>query len=538
MIEMAPQNNFPAAGGPLRFVYGSSVLTIPDCKIDKASVQYNERGQIVSLSIYDWRWRWVYPAISGWYNQFDHETGSTNMIHPDPDAEIDVKRVRSARDLAKICLMTMGVKVYDVSVLPTDIYPAVEWDYENAALALQSIADQCGCVVVPTLAGSVLIAKKGLGKPLPVGPLLDGGVTIDPPEIPDSIEFVGGHSLFQIMFPLRAVGLDTDGIVKPINSLSFAPEGGWETVDPCEFYSLDGGKTSDDVAGARNSERELAQRTIWKWYQVHIPQGGLTIPGFGKITDITEVMPLNDFRLEYKIQDGQERRQEATVFGIFAKRDGTAANEERKEYPHPFQIERNRGIVIFDRPVFKYAQAAQVKFQRPYEASLALWTSCSIRVQPHWAVVRSTQSMKLSGAKWNTGPKYLIRDDVVYEHTVKYNKNGVAIGYESNKDEIKKQIDYYLKAELDTYLNKDAINQTYAGILPIGLDGAIWQVTWSVGPDGSRTQASRNSEHSDAIPPFDVRKRWDQIRRVAGFQDRGVKRGSPATSFTLKNFAG
>ncbi len=526
IIEMAPQGNFPAAGGPLKLWYGSTTITIPDCKIDKASVRYDDRGQIVSLALFDWRWRWSYPAVSGWYNTFDHETGTKNMIFPDPDADIDKERVRNARDLAKICLDWMKQKVYDVSALPIDIFPPVDWEYQNAAIALQAIAEQCGCVVVPTLAGTVAVARKGVGKPLPAGPLLDGGISIDPPEIPDAIEFVGGPTLFQIMFQLAPVGLDTDGKVKPINQLSYAPTGGWTTVDPCEFYSLAGGKVESDTSGARNSPRDLAQRTIWKWYSVFSTEVGINVPGYGKITDINQVIPLNDYRLETVTQDGEERRKEATVFGTYAKRDGTTENEERREYKYPFQINGNRGLVIFDRPVFKYGGTA--KYRAVQEANLQLWTSCNLRVPPTWGFLRKNHRVNLPGAKWNTGPKYLVKDDVVFEHTVRYNKDGAPIGFQNNSVEIQKQIDYYIKAELDSYQIKDPESRTYAGLLPISLDGAISQVTWNITDRGTTTQASRNSEHSDTTPPFEVRKRWDDIRRVTDRTNRGVKQGSPS----------
>jgi hypothetical protein len=520
VIEMAPQNNFPAEGGELVFWYGGTVIRIPDCRIDKASVRVDERGQIVSLSIFDWRWRWAFPTISGYYNYTDYETGPVNQINP--SGAIDIARVRSARELADLCLKAMGEKNYDISALPSNVFPAVDWACENAATALQQIASECGCAVVPRLNRTVLIGKEGTGAEIPTAPLLDGGVTIDPPQVPDSIELVCGPTLYQAVLPLVAVGLDTDGRIKLVNNLSYKPAAGWGRIDPVAFGELPGGNVANPQVTNRSSPRDLAQRTVWRWYSIYKPANGLSVPGFGPIQDINQIIPLNAFRLDKTIKDGKEEREEAMAIGSWAKRDATTGNESRTQYTRPFDIDTKRGIVIFNEPVFKYAGPPKGKVI--VSADMEIWTSFSIRVPPTFEHSRYTKKVDIPGAKWNTGPKKIVKDDIVHEKKAVYNNAGTITGISTNIQQIDPQLNFYLDAELKTYQVSDPSQATLIGIIPVSLDGAIRQVAWQVTDRGSITTVSRNCEFSSIVPPYELRRRWDQIRRVVDANERAPAR--------------
>src|SRR5262249_36764923 len=60
----------------------------------------------------------------------------------------------------------------------------------------------------------------------------------------------------------------------------------------------------------------------------------------------------------------------------------------------------------------------------------------------------------------------------------------------------------------------DGLVMGYNGIRAISLDGAVRQVTWSVGPAGAETTASRNTEHNVWIEPFPVRRRAEFLEAV------------------------
>jgi hypothetical protein len=60
------------------------------------------------------------------------------------------------------------------------------------------------------------------------------------------------------------------------------------------------------------------------------------------------------------------------------------------------------------------------------------------------------------------------------------------------------------------YEQPEAQDGTYAGLRDdIELDGAIQQITYSVGPAGATTRASRNSETHPYHPPYNA-KRWKE----------------------------
>jgi hypothetical protein len=71
--------------------------------------------------------------------------------------------------------------------------------------------------------------------------------------------------------------------------------------------------------------------------------------------------------------------------------------------------------------------------------------------------------------------------------------------------------DSYLAAHLAEFLVSGGTTVDYNGIMAIDLDGAVQQVTWSIGGDGATTTASVNSEHSAWIPPYPVRRRAEAL---------------------------
>ena len=87
---------------------------------------------------------------------------------------------------------------------------------------------------------------------------------------------------------------------------------------------------------------------------------------------------------------------------------------------------------------------------------------------------------------------------------------------------------YYLIAELVQYQVKGGVTVEYNGIEPVGLDGAISQVTYSVqGGSGTMTTVSRNMEHSTWLPPFPRRRRAENLDAVARAAVGGGRKANP-----------
>src|SRR6516225_2104326 len=60
VIEMVPQQSISQIDGDLTITFDDLVLVIPDCRLNRSSFQYNERGLINRLELCDKRWRWRY----------------------------------------------------------------------------------------------------------------------------------------------------------------------------------------------------------------------------------------------------------------------------------------------------------------------------------------------------------------------------------------------------------------------------------------------------------------------------------------------
>lgn len=350
VIEIAPQAEFPAPVGDLVFTFRDVDIPFRDCKVNVASFARNSRGLIWALQILDRRWKWAEHTISGSYNvRLEDET-------------VDMDTEKTPRELATMLLKAMGEVAFDVSVLPNDTRPLVEWAYENCGRALEQLCDSLGCRVVLQLNGRVKICRLGEGAELPDLPAMsDDSGSLDPPEVPDRLRVVFGPTQLQALMICRAVGQDTNGEIKPIDNLSFRPAGGWSTSIPGRYLNL----SDVDPTGAgniNNSPRKLAERTVWRWYQA----AGMLDPQFEtkvrpklgawfdfRFDDIKQFLPL--YAQTIDIDPATGRNAEPRVQGVFAKMDGIWGNAAAwTHYTQGFSVVPDKGIVDFSDYVFKW----------------------------------------------------------------------------------------------------------------------------------------------------------------------------------------
>ena len=228
-------DDIPAGRGDLEVTDGFNTFTVYDCKLDYfVADRQGGSGTEWEMRLLDERWKWAYSVVGGWYNQLD------------PHAKLIPSTVRSPTELALICLEAMGVTRYTVDMPPgvsssdaenlpeflttgvnfpqIGINPPVDWFYENAAVCLSQLCDQCGRrLVYDPITRTVHIVRAGVGADLPPGLLALQQLSITAPDTPDAVAIVGAPTRFQPMLKLQAVGIDWDGQIKPINALSYAP---------------------------------------------------------------------------------------------------------------------------------------------------------------------------------------------------------------------------------------------------------------------------------------------------------------------------
>lgn len=238
---------------------GFSVI-LRRCVLDSVDIEVDGSGnERMSLTILDRRHAWRDNGlIEGQYNvRFATTSGYRS-------------NQRSTRELAVLCLEAMGERHYDVSRMPNNLYPPIEWEEQNPSRALSELGDLVGFrpVFNPFL-DRLEMWPAGVGKDLPVnGYTVSGRKTLDPKELPDAIRYIADVSYFQADIQLIPVADDFDGTLLPLNKVSYlkglirgpADSQFWWQFDSSDIWQWHGVK--DPRA------RHLAKSSVLRKYQI------------------------------------------------------------------------------------------------------------------------------------------------------------------------------------------------------------------------------------------------------------------------------
>ncbi len=521
ILELAPQDNFTAAIGPLTFVFGATTITFPDCKLNRHTVRQSAGGpRTWLLELEDRRWRWRYNTISGSYNQ--------RLF----DGSVDPVTARTPQQLAVLCLLAMGESLATINVgdLPNGTFPMVNWANENPAKALADLCEPLGCRVVLQLDNTVALRRVGVGQQLPTDGVMLNSLGIKPTVWPNKITVVGGKVRFQYDFQLEAIGIDVDHSIKPIGQLSYMPKKGWSQIFP--------DVTGFDDVPEKNNARFYAEQTVYRLYRIKFANSDGTvpfaIPGIFPITDLKhQLVPIETQQVQMvQDPDGTQRPLPAWVFGTFADGGSDGLNSKLNErYLKPFQILPSKGFVLFNDYVYKYANPQLVVpalnivnqivgrvlpdiVKMPPIAPPDLWlrTAFSLRDPQTYAWKCFERSRNYPQAIGNAGTQIIHRPDLIQFGICKFNANHQYIGAENNTKQVNAEADYYLGAEELKYSIPNPQEITYAGLRPINPDGAIQQVVFSVGLTGTTTKACRNDEFDLFFPSYDERRAFEKQR--------------------------
>lgn len=538
VIEMTPQESFSAADGDLKLTFDGVTITHKGCHIDSMSYVRDGNGRIWRLAILDRRWKWCF-GLKGFLS------GVYNTLQPS-DGKIDVKTEKTPKELAELCLKKMGEEGYDISKLPNDTRPEINWDYECPAEALAALCDPLGCrVMLDYTDDKVKIVKVGDGEQLPESggvPIVDDSGTVDPPERPDSLMLVGAPIRFQAQLKLEPVALEVDGRIVKLKDASYKPAAGWAQV------SLDGDEWEDIgdagglVQGATPKElKKVASESVYRWYRVTgYRDGTMTIPGLPKkLERIDQIFPLDDSLVEQWKDplDSRLKDKRARVVGKWCdfgldpgnlrEADEADGVVREHEYDGGFSIDGDRGLVIFSTPVV--SEAANGDWEYP---AIFLETSFGYRDPDTRAYLRYTKDAKATGEANGSGPRKYNDEGFVKTVRVLYDSFGNSQGEKDNLEELDKRADAFLKEVGAEYQIKKPREMKYSGLIEIKLDGAIQQVMWeSRVEQGCFTRASRNTEFSNYIPGYKERRRLEDNRGQAAdrnriahfFRDRGPR---------------
>jgi hypothetical protein len=553
-LECLPLTDFAPADGDLVMRCGAQEIFCPDCHLASHTTRVGPQGKVWVLSILDRRWKWRFGEISGTYNRrLDNLTG----------IQADIDQERKPRELMGLCLDAMGEGVYDLSQVPNDTRPSVDWDHANPAQALASLAELVGCRVCYRLDDSVAVVRLGYGVPLPEDgfPVIEDSLALKPPQLPTRIKVVCAPTLFQVELELEAVGLDGSGEVKLIDALNYKPDLGvlgktWNYTAPGTFL---------DVVKVY---RQLALRSVFRWYRIKTSEVDDNnpntppvpyrhqIPGYsGGSATYRQLLPLQDEQIYYVLEDGfgengQYRRKripaivhgkwwdgrldyqnstsqtaQAILTGLgfigfsnFPRRDTLFdppddPNKEGSMVYKDFTIDRDRGIVQFTDYVIKFSTDGDPALLRYFRAAeLKLSVATTVRDPETLAFDRYERSIILTeNDSAGTDDRILILKHDELQLLVEDNRA-------LNQQEVDAACDYYLAAALLEYQMPAGQDLEYAGLPHIELDGSIVQVGFSVGPQGATTRAGRSTEFDLRVPSYNERRFFNLVAATQSAQ--------------------
>jgi hypothetical protein len=164
-------------------------------------------------------------------------------------------------------------------------------------------------------------------------------------------------------------------------------------------------------------------------------------------------------------------------------------------------------VITFNEPVYF------LKDGRFLEPQLVLQTAVNVRNADTNQLEVYVNAVSVSGGSGTGNPAVQRHPDVQLEVTSVYGiENDIRAVSLLEADPVLRST-YYLAGMAQQYTLKDGGTAEYNGVVPVSLDGAIAQVTWSVGGGGpARTTASRNTEHSVYVPPYPARRRAEFLR--------------------------
>ena len=497
-VEVPAGKAKPRQEGACVFTFGSTTLRIDGCKVDTGQSRIGQ-GQIWTYSILDGRWPWQYGYIIGHYN-----------IRR-PDGRLRELTEKTPQELAKMLLEEMHVTSFDVSKMENTRRPEIHWSYENPAQALATLADEVGCRVVYRIDKTVAILPAGEGASLPNYAAQSIDFTMDTAQIPSGIIVVGAESTYQTRWDLEAVGLDDDGQWKLIDDLSYKPTNGWEEEDPETM-----GNVAEQKDATKPNPRALALQTVWRCYRIKAsesggPLGDGTFEGIDTLPETYRgYLPLSSGLIDIQStetsdEDGvalERKPKPPFIRGKFFDSQWLGANVEDVNYKGQVSVDGENGIIMFDKPIYIEDDGDYV------EAEIVVEVAHPIR-RADRELERPTWVFPLTGSS-TVGKKVLMAPDLKYTVKVLYDLSNAETGKEDNRtiDKLDEQAEYLAKTFLASLSTVESGDRSYPGLIDTKTDGAISQVSWSIGRGPAMTRVSRNSEHdADIIPPFKERRR-------------------------------
>ncbi|HUS40749.1 MAG TPA: hypothetical protein VMX74_14955 [Pirellulales bacterium] len=532
LLNVAPQEQQIALSGDLVLRFGTRTIAFRDCRVDQASMQFDQSGQLLSLTIADRRIDWAGGAVFGRYN-VRHVNG---QIYQEPDGPFNAisHPERSPAELAGLLLTALGEQNFDVSALESfsEARPPANWIGGPPARYLGELVAQFACRVVLGLDNRVRIVREGEGEQLP----FEDVELFFPAISKDKGRKYGvmwGPTRWQVDILLEPVGLDFDDQVKPVSELSYRPDNDWESVGPL---------TLDDYDG-HNCDLSKSMLSVYRWWRPNVDPP--TTYGGVKIEHISQIV-LTGHRVEMEKVDGVKHPKRAFLWGEFFREDIMDSSGDPNDTPTSDcsdlispqipSIDSALGLVRVAKPLTDVADDGRIRFPVVY-MRCAMYlrdpdTGALIRgIHPPGAAPVDTTADNLKALKeqglLDGRNMYTLHEEISRAY-IDYPAPPPAGNEKDNIAKVTEESNYYRDA-LVAANSPEVLSGSarYAGWLHVELDGAIQSVTWSLSISGASTFVQRNEDKGSlTMAPYQDRRadeeaklsaaRTEQLARVQG----------------------
>jgi hypothetical protein len=362
VLRFNPQVTALPTSGTLTLTWDVTTITLPNCVVDLGSMRYTDDGFYMMLKVLDRRERWTRAApISGEYNTIRVGTKA---------------RARTLRQLATLLFTALGEATANVSALPTDIYPPVSWRCDDVVEVLEALLTEYGYSVALGFGSeSVTVVKLGTGATLSTTDMFVGSATIDPKLAPRYMRNCFGDSVAQVRLKMEAVGLDTDGSWKLIDSLSFKPAAGWERVAPYSLNEATVALTADQKVEAAAYVRSAYRVKGFADGTWDVPDGSETL------TSLDQILPIEGRLLSTEDFRPDETYENLRVYGKYFQMPDEKAQPfvggntviGDKVTGRRYRFDGENGMLFFEEPIY-YMDGSDIK---PAD----LWIEVTIRIR-------------------------------------------------------------------------------------------------------------------------------------------------------------
>jgi hypothetical protein len=480
-LFMLPQETLDLPPGTLRLHYGDTLIEFPGAAIDTAYLRTWRDGSRWrwSVQILDRRWAWKNRPISGTYN-----VRLSNGL-------VQNATRKTAQELASLLLQALGESDFDISRVPTSVYPPANWDGSSAADELAKLCDYIACEVVLGLDNRVSIWPKGVGGDAPVNTLFrHPQFKIRSRRVPNTIRLIGSPDRYQSKILLEAIAREASGNHERLDEASYTS--GLTMADELP-WSFPGITDDADRAGAFES--------LYRWFRVYrLAEGGL-VPGGCPITvtEIGQLLPLYNTLIEaFYDLDEVERVLPNYLEGDFWAYSDSPENQSEQRYVGNWTLQTDWGVVATERPVFKLDSNYQ-----PEEPNLYLTTAFNVRAEDG-----SYARLDRSASAGGYGEMILDRPELFQTFRSTYDWT-TRTGVVTNQSTVLAEADAYLALFQQQFADSWAYEVKYGTMLPVQLDGRVSQVRWECWATVDRPTVTHVSVNDE----FDVHNLSDAQRR-------------------------